>query len=323
TQLRSVPSDPADGEPADQRADHRHRFQGSLQHGSASERLAICQLLPRPSACAHSERGDRWSYLDPHAAASRSVAARHVRSTDRGAWHAGRPNRRPGKTEYRSRTHSARASEPSGPFGRRRRRISEWPETRRRRDGYFAAGRGRCLQSSLQHRPQHPARRRRQRQRRAVSNIFPVPRECSERARSASPRSRRAGLHGWRGRSVSELANSAAMSIRTRVRASWVIICLACTAVIRLSAQDRFVSPAQQRIGWAERTVQANPKEPQGHIDLALALARRARETGDASDYARATEALAPALAVDAKNFEANKVQVWIAVGQRDFARAR
>lgn len=83
------------------------------------------------------------------------------------------------------------------------------------------------------------------------------------------------------------------------------------------------LSPAEQRMAWAQQAIDANPKQAQPHNDLALALSRRARETGDPSYYDRAERELATALSLDASNFEAMKLQVWLLLGKHEFARAR
>ena len=46
-----VPPGAAHGQPAHQRADHRHRLEGSLQHGPAGERRPVRQLLRRSRRC--------------------------------------------------------------------------------------------------------------------------------------------------------------------------------------------------------------------------------------------------------------------------------
>jgi len=82
-------------------------------------------------------------------------------------------------------------------------------------------------------------------------------------------------------------------------------------------------SPAEQKIIAAENAIQKNPKRAESYSDLAMALARRARETSDATYYAKADEALRKALELSPSNFAAQKVHVWILLGQHEFARAR
>jgi len=81
-------------------------------------------------------------------------------------------------------------------------------------------------------------------------------------------------------------------------------------------------SPAEEKIAWAEQAIKKNPGKHQPYIDLAMALARRARETSDATYYAQADEALKKAFQLDPNNFQARKTHVWILLGQHEFAQA-
>jgi tetratricopeptide (TPR) repeat protein len=65
-----------------------------------------------------------------------------------------------------------------------------------------------------------------------------------------------------------------------------------------------------------------HPRRVEGWNDLALALARRARETGDPAYYAEAWSATERALEIDPSHLEARKMQVWILLGQHEFPRA-
>ncbi len=83
------------------------------------------------------------------------------------------------------------------------------------------------------------------------------------------------------------------------------------------------ISPAEQKIALAEQAIKKNPEKYQPYIDLGMALARRARETSDASYYARAEEVLKNAFRLAPGNFAAQKVDLWILLGKHEFARAR
>jgi len=83
------------------------------------------------------------------------------------------------------------------------------------------------------------------------------------------------------------------------------------------------LSPAEQKILAAENAIQKNPKKAEAYSDLAMALARRARETSDANYYAKADEALSKAFDLSPGNFAAQKVHVWILLGKHEFAQAR
>ena len=82
-------------------------------------------------------------------------------------------------------------------------------------------------------------------------------------------------------------------------------------------------SPAERHIAAAERAIAADPKVVQPYNDLALALSRRARETGDPTYYDRADQALGAALAIDPANYEARKLGVWNLLGRHEFQKAR
>jgi tetratricopeptide (TPR) repeat protein len=81
-------------------------------------------------------------------------------------------------------------------------------------------------------------------------------------------------------------------------------------------------SPAEQRIAAAENAIRKNPQKAEGYSDLAMALARRARETSDTVCYAKADDALRKALELSPNNFTAQKTHVWILLGRHEFASA-
>ncbi len=92
-----------------------------------------------------------------------------------------------------------------------------------------------------------------------------------------------------------------------------------------LGAQDvgAAVTPAERRVEQARQSVDKAPGSAAGHAELAMALARRARETSDPGFYARAEEAIARALALDPESFEARKARAWVLLGQHRFPEAR
>ncbi|HXG34940.1 MAG TPA: tetratricopeptide repeat protein [Bryobacteraceae bacterium] len=94
-------------------------------------------------------------------------------------------------------------------------------------------------------------------------------------------------------------------------------VALLCWAVT-VAAQ----SPAERRIAAAARALSASPSRYELHNELALALARRARETGDPGFYLRAEEALKESLRIAPGNFEGQKVKVWVLLGKHEFSQA-
>ena len=116
------------------------------------------------------------------------------------------------------------------------------------------------------------------------------------------------------------------MGTKVRRFAAVALTATLCTAGVVAqdgTPQSGSGSPAERRIAAAERAIAANPKLVQPYTDLALALSRRARETGDPAYYDRADQALASALAIDAGNVEARKLGVWNLLGRHEFERAR
>jgi tetratricopeptide (TPR) repeat protein len=92
--------------------------------------------------------------------------------------------------------------------------------------------------------------------------------------------------------------------------------------VTRVTMGSATGSPAERRIASARAAVDLHPKRVGGWNDLALALSRRARETGDPAYYAEAWSATERALALEPGDLEAQKLQAWILLGQHEFPRA-
>ena len=82
-------------------------------------------------------------------------------------------------------------------------------------------------------------------------------------------------------------------------------------------------SPAEQAISQGRQSIEKAPSQPDGYNTLALALARRARETSNVTYYSQADEAIQKSLAVSPDNFGAKKARVWILLGKHEFAVAR
>jgi tetratricopeptide (TPR) repeat protein len=81
-------------------------------------------------------------------------------------------------------------------------------------------------------------------------------------------------------------------------------------------------TPAERRIAAARAAVDLHPKRVSGWNDLAMGLTRRARETANPAFYAEAWTATEHALALAPTDLDARKLQVWILLGQHEFARA-
>jgi tetratricopeptide (TPR) repeat protein len=80
-------------------------------------------------------------------------------------------------------------------------------------------------------------------------------------------------------------------------------------------------TPAERRIEQAEAAIGRAPDNARFHADLALAYARRARETADMDYYAKAHATLDRALAIAPEDFNALKVRAWALLGQHKFKK--
>ena len=91
--------------------------------------------------------------------------------------------------------------------------------------------------------------------------------------------------------------------------------------IFGLTAAGFAATPAERRIAQAEAAIERAPENARFQTDLALAYARRARETADMDYYAKAHEALDRALAMSPDDFGALKVRVWTLLGQHEFEK--
>jgi predicted Zn-dependent protease len=81
-------------------------------------------------------------------------------------------------------------------------------------------------------------------------------------------------------------------------------------------------SPVEQRIAAAQKKVQSDPKSWQAYNDLAAAICRKARDNPEAATYDQAQAALDRSLQLSPGNYEAQKIQVTVWLGQHRFAEA-
>ena len=97
---------------------------------------------------------------------------------------------------------------------------------------------------------------------------------------------------------------------------------VACVCSVTAQAAPQTALPAEEKIAAAERMVAANPNKVDAQNELALAYARRARETGDPTYYSKADGAIDRSLQLAPENFEALKLRAWVLLGRHEFARA-
>jgi len=94
-----------------------------------------------------------------------------------------------------------------------------------------------------------------------------------------------------------------------------------------LPAQDRLTSkapltPAQLAMQRAQAVIDKNSKDYEAYNALALALARRARETSDPALYTRGEQALQASFAISPGNYDGKRIEIWLLLGKHEFAAA-
>jgi tetratricopeptide (TPR) repeat protein len=72
----------------------------------------------------------------------------------------------------------------------------------------------------------------------------------------------------------------------------------------------------------AARAIESNPVSPDGYNALALAMARRARETANPEYYRKAEDTLKRSFELEKDNFEGLKVLAWVLLGRHEFTEA-
>lgn len=82
------------------------------------------------------------------------------------------------------------------------------------------------------------------------------------------------------------------------------------------------VSPVDQRIGAAQKKVQADPKSWQAYNQLASAFCRKGRDNSDSGTYRDAQAALDRSFRLSPGNYDGEKLQVTVLFGQQRFKEA-
>lgn len=82
------------------------------------------------------------------------------------------------------------------------------------------------------------------------------------------------------------------------------------------------LSPAERAIESTRQAIVAKPGNAELYNQLAMALARRARETSDPAKYDEAEEALAKSFQLAPDNFEGLRVRAWLMLGKHEFGPA-
>jgi tetratricopeptide (TPR) repeat protein len=92
--------------------------------------------------------------------------------------------------------------------------------------------------------------------------------------------------------------------------------------VLLLTATAFAGTPAQTAIERAQAEIAKHPDHAPYYNVLAMAYARRARETSDVQYYAKAEETLKHSFALAPDNYEGLKTQAWLQLGRHEFAKA-
>lgn len=103
------------------------------------------------------------------------------------------------------------------------------------------------------------------------------------------------------------------------------IVAFACLLPLPSLAQSKSeaaLTPAQQKIAFAQVSIEREPDVYQSYNDLARALERRARETGDPQLFEQAAAPLVKSLELSPGNFEARKLQAAALLGQHRYEEA-
>jgi tetratricopeptide (TPR) repeat protein len=91
----------------------------------------------------------------------------------------------------------------------------------------------------------------------------------------------------------------------------------------KLTAAEPNNTPAEIGIRKAEDQIAKQPGHYPYYNALAMAWARRARETSDVRYYEKAEEVLKKSFEIAPDNFEGLKVRNWLLLGRHEFAKAR
>jgi len=101
-------------------------------------------------------------------------------------------------------------------------------------------------------------------------------------------------------------------------RAAFAALLLLTTPLVA-SAQP---TPAERKIAAARKSIEADPSRYERHAELALAFARRARETSDPAWYDQAQAAVERSFSLAPGNLEAERARIWVLLGRHEFAKA-
>jgi tetratricopeptide (TPR) repeat protein len=102
----------------------------------------------------------------------------------------------------------------------------------------------------------------------------------------------------------------------------FAVLSLLVAPTIFAQALRTAVTPAEQKISWAQATIKAHPDRSQPYNALAVAYVQRVRETADPGYYGPAETALQKSFEITPDNLEGQKARIMILLGRREFAKA-
>src|SRR5436853_6010839 len=101
-----------------------------------------------------------------------------------------------------------------------------------------------------------------------------------------------------------------------------LFVALAHTTRAQQSAAPLSLSPAEISIRKAEAQIAKQPGHYAYYNGLAMAYARRARETSNVLYYQKADEVLKKSFEIASDNLEGLKAKTWLLLGRHEFAQA-
>jgi tetratricopeptide (TPR) repeat protein len=113
------------------------------------------------------------------------------------------------------------------------------------------------------------------------------------------------------------------LSLPHNLKMELIIMKLHCIAILLSILPAMASTPAETAIAKCQEQIAKRPDYFANYNALAMAYARRARETSDVAYYAKAEETLKKSFALAADNYEGLKVQTWLLLGRHEFAKAR
>ena len=93
-------------------------------------------------------------------------------------------------------------------------------------------------------------------------------------------------------------------------------------ALLLFTTMTFAATPAEMAIEKARADIAKHPDHAPYYNVLAMAYARRARETSDVQYYAKAEETLQRSFALAPGNYEALRTRAWLELGRHQFAQA-